>query len=79
MIEGGTDFSAARVAMMIVGSVISVSTRPPTIGADIGRCMKLMKKARPRMPKTIEGTAARFEMFTSITSVSQFFGANSSR
>ena len=31
-IDGGTAFSAARVAMMIVGSVISVSTRPPTSG-----------------------------------------------
>ena len=31
------------------------------------------------MPKTIEGTAARLEMFTSMMSVSQFFGANSSR
>ncbi|MBP7243068.1 MAG: ABC transporter permease subunit, partial [Amaricoccus sp.] len=34
----------------------------------------LMKIARPRMPKTIEGTAARLEMFTSIRSVSRFFG-----
>ena len=31
------------------------------------------------MPNTIDGTAARLEMLTSITSVIQFFGANSSR
>ena len=34
---------AARVAMMMVGSVISVSTRPPTIEAERGRPAKLMK------------------------------------
>ena len=78
-IDGGTDFSAARVEMMIVGSVISVSTSPPTMGADCGSPAKLMKIARPRMPKTIDGTAARFEMLTSMRSVSRFFGANSSR
>jgi hypothetical protein len=31
-IDGGTAFSAARVAMMMRGSVISVSTSPPTMG-----------------------------------------------
>ncbi len=36
-IEGGTARSAARVAMMMVGSVISVSTRPPTSDAERGR------------------------------------------
>jgi hypothetical protein len=65
--------------MMIVGSVISVSTSPPTSGADCGRPAKLMNIARPRMPNTMDGTAARFEMFTSIRSVKRFFGANSSR
>ena len=69
----------ARVAMLIVGNVIRVMTSAPTIGADWGRPAKLMKMARPRIPNTMEGTAARFEMFTSITSVIQFFGANSSR
>jgi hypothetical protein len=38
-----------------------------------------MKVARPRIPKTMDGTAARFEIFTSIRSVNRFFGANSSR
>ncbi len=42
-IDGGTAFSAARVAMMMVGSVISVSTRPPTSAAERGRPAKLMK------------------------------------
>ena len=34
---------AARAGMMMRGNVISVSTRPPTIGADCGRPAKLMK------------------------------------
>ena len=38
-IDGGTDFSEARVEMMIVGKVIRVSTKPPTSGAEFGRCM----------------------------------------
>jgi len=78
-IEGGTDFSAARLAMMMVGSVIKVSTRPPTSGADRGRPKKLMNTASPSKPNTIEGTAARLLMFTSIISVHLFCGANSSR
>ena len=31
---GGTDLSEALVEIMIVGSVIKVRTRPPTIGVD---------------------------------------------
>ena len=31
------------------------------------------------MPNTMEGTAARLEMLTSMRSVNRFFGANSSR
>ena len=65
--------------MMMVGKVIKVSTNPPTMGADCGRCAKLMKIARPRIPNTMDGTAARLEMFTSIRSVTQVCGANSSR
>ncbi len=65
--------------MMIVGSVIRVSTRPPTMGADDGRWAIWMNTARPRIPNTIDGTAARFEMFTSIRSVKRFWLANSSR
>ena len=66
------ELEAARVAMMMVGRVISVSTSPPTIGEDCGRPAKLMNTARPRIPKTIEGTAARFELFTSIRSVKRW-------
>ena len=55
--------------MMMVGSVISVSTRPPTRGAERGRPKKLMKTARPSRPKTIDGTAARLLMLTSMRSV----------
>ena len=78
-IDGGTAASAARVAMMIVGSVISVSTRPPTSGAERGMPRKLMNTARPSRPKTIDGTAARLLMLTSMRSVKRFFLANSSR
>ena len=42
-IEGGTAPIAARVAMMMVGSVIRASTRPPTIEAERGMPTKLMK------------------------------------
>ena len=78
-IDGGTDFSAARLAMMMVGRVMSVSTRPPTSGAERGRPKRLMNMARPSSPNTIEGTAARLLILTSMRSVMRFFGANSSR
>ena len=79
LIEGGTALSAARVVMMMVGSVISDRTMPPTSGAERGRPKKPRKTARPSRPNTIEGTAARLLMLTSIRSVQRFFGANSSR
>jgi hypothetical protein len=65
--------------MMTVGSVIKASTRPPTSEAERGSPNRLMKIARPRMPNTIDGTAARLLMLTSIRSVSRLRGANSSR
>ncbi len=77
--DGGTDLKAARLAMMMVGRVIKVSTRAPTRGVERGMPKKLMKTASPSRPKTIEGTAARLLMLTSMRSVSRFFGANSSR
>ncbi len=52
---------AARDAMTIVGKVINPKVKPPTKGADLGTSKKLRKIARPRSPKTIEGTAARLE------------------
>ena len=79
MIEGGTDFSAARDAMMIVGSTSRASTRPPTSGADRGKSKKFRNIARPSRPNTIDGTAARLLMLISMSSVSLFLGANSSR
>ena len=68
----------ARVAIIIVGSVIRARTIPPTIGADLGRCITFKKIARPSRPKIIDGTAARLLIF-SIKSVNLFLGANSSR
>jgi hypothetical protein len=65
--------------MMMVGRVISESTMPPTSGAERGRPKNWRKTARPSRPKTIEGTAARLLMLTSIRSVQRFLGANSSR
>jgi len=77
--EGGTEVRAARPAMMMTGRVIRLSTSPPTSGAERGRPKKLMNTARPNKPNTMEGTAARLLMLTSIRSVQRFFGANSSR
>ena len=65
--------------MMMVGSVIRLITSAPTKDDDCAKPAKLIKIARPKMPNTIDGTAARFEMFTSIASVQRFLGANSSR
>ena len=79
LIEGGIPFSAARVVMMIVGRVIRARVRPPTTGAERGRCMTFRKTASPSRPKTIEGTAARLLMLTSMMSTHRRFGANSSR
>src|SRR3712207_8795210 len=52
---------------------------PPTSGAERGMPKKFRNTARPSRPKTMEGTAARLLMFTSIRSVQRFLGANSSR
>ena len=70
---------AAREAMMMTGSVSSDSTSPPTSGAERGSAAQLMNTASPSRPNTIEGTAARLLMLTSMRSDHRFFGANSSR
>ena len=72
-------FKDERVAIIIVGNVINAKTIPPTIGADLGKCMIFRKIANPRSPKIIEGTAARLLILTSKNSVNLFFGASSSR
>ena len=63
--DGGTLLSDALVAMIIVGSVISANTIPPTIGADLGKFMRFKKIANPKRPKIIDGTAARLLILTS--------------
>ena len=79
-IEGGTDFSAALLEIIIVGSVIKERTIPPTSGADLGIPKKFKNIAKPNRPNIIEGTAARLFIFTSIKSTNLlFFGANSSK
>ena len=66
-IEGGTAWIETRPVMMIVGSVIRARVTPPTTGADRGRSnTRRGSTARPSRPNTIEGTAARLLMFTSI-------------
>ena len=67
------------MAIIITGNVIRDNTHPPTIGADRGIPKKLINNASPNSPKTIEGTAARLLMLTSIKSVSLFFGAKLSK
>ncbi len=79
LIDGGTALMEARAAMMITGSVISESTRPPTSGEERGSEAQLMKTARPSSPNTMEGTAARLLILTSMRSVQRLRGANSSR
>ena len=76
---GGTARIAARDEIMMVGNVISASTTPPISGIERGMPKMPIKIARPRMPKTTDGTAARLLMLISISSVTRFFGANSSR
>ena len=49
-IDGGTAFSAERVAMITVGRAISASTRPPTSGEERGTASQLMNTARPSRP-----------------------------
>ena len=79
VIEGGTAAMEERAAMITVGSVIRASTIPPTRGAERGKPKKFKNTARPRRPKTIEGTAARLFIFTSMKSFNLFFLANTSK
>ena len=43
LMEGGTDLSEARPAMIMVGRVIRVKTSPPTSGVERGIPKKLIK------------------------------------
>ena len=65
-VPGMTDHSlvpmAARVAMMMVGNVSSVSTMAPTSGAERGKPKNPMNTASPSRPNTMDGTAARLLM-----------------
>ena len=79
LIDGGTDFIATLLEIIIVGNVINAKTKPPAKGEDLGKPKKFKKIAKPSNPNTIEGTAARLLIFTSIKFVNLFFGANSSR
>ena len=59
----------ALEAITIVGSVINPKTRPPTSGADLGKPNVERKTDKPSKPKTIDGTAAKLFIFTSMKSV----------
>ena len=50
---------------------------PPTLGPM--PMVPRTKICRPSSPNTIDGTPARFEMFTWMMRVTKFFGAYSSR
>ena len=56
----------ALEAIIIVGSVINPKTRPPTSGADLGKPNVDRKTDKPSNPKTIDGTAAKLFIFTSM-------------
>ena len=72
-------FSAVLALCAAALLITGCSTKPPTRGAERGRSKKLMNTAAPSRPNTIEGTAARLLMLTSISSVQRLRGANSSR
>ena len=63
----------------MVGSVINARTVPPTRGVLLGKPNTFNNTPKPRRPNTMDGTAAKFEILTSINSVNLFFGANSSK
>ena len=69
LIEVGTALIDALVAIIIVGKVIKANTIPPTKGTDLGIPKKPRNTASPRSPKTIEGTAAKLLILTSMKSV----------
>ena len=52
--------------MIIVGSVIKANTKPPANGDDLGSPKKFKNIAKPNNPKTMEGTAAKLLILTSI-------------
>ena len=79
LILGGTAFIAARLEIIIVGKVINAKTNPPIKGIDLGIPNRLINIAKPSIPNTTEGTAARLLILISISSVNLFLGANSSR
>ena len=79
LILGGTAFKEARAAIIIVGSVIKDKVIPPTKGVDLGKLNTANKTPKPKRPKTIDGTAAKLFILTSIKSVNLFLGANSSK
>ena len=70
---------AALEEMIITGKVKSDNTNPPTSGDDLGIPNQFIKTAKPNRPNTMDGTAARLFILTSIKSEILFFGANSSR
>ena len=78
-ILGGTALIAALLEIIIVGNVIKANTSPPTSGIDRGIPNSFMKIAKPKIPKTTDGTAAKLLILISINSVNLFLGANSSR
>jgi len=78
-IDGGTALRDARQAIIMVGSVINAKTVPPTSGVLLGKPKTFNKIPSPNKPKTIDGTAARLAILTSISSVNLFLGANSSK
>ena len=65
--------------MMMVGSVSSASTRPPTSGAERGRPKKLRNTARPEQAEHDRGHGREIVDVDLDQSVQRFLGANSSR
>jgi hypothetical protein len=62
--DGGTARSASRVEMITTGSTRSDSTTAAVATVNPSPRTRAMMPS-PRIPKTIEGTPARFWMFSS--------------
>ena len=60
-IEGGTAFSAERVAMMMVGRAISASTNPPSRGEERGTALDAEEQIARALKQAAEEAAAAQE------------------
>jgi hypothetical protein len=63
----------------MIGRTSIARVNPPTRAEDLGKLLIAMNIVMPNKPNTIEGTAARLLILTSINFVIKLLGANSSK